>query len=115
MNAASEKKGAAWLFMQWATSKPVAVAGATDGKLVNPPRQSTWNDPAWLDYANRPEFTNFVDTFKTVQERAALAFTPRVGFAEAMNAWAVAMQQMVNGDDVETTLKALAEEIRTSM
>lgn len=115
MNAASEKKGAAWLFMQWATSKQVALAGAVGGKLVNPPRTSTWNDKAWLDFANKPEFNNFVESFKTTQDRAALAFTPRVGFGEAMNAWAVAMQKMVNGDDVETTLKSLADEIRAGL
>ncbi|WP_341643241.1 ABC transporter permease subunit [Thauera sp. SDU_THAU2] len=96
MNAASEKKGAAWLFMQWATSKQVALAGAVGGKLVNPPRTSTWNDKAWLDYAAQPEFNNFVESFKATQDRAALAFTPRIGFGEAMNAWAVAIQKMVN-------------------
>jgi multiple sugar transport system substrate-binding protein len=115
MNAASEKKGAAWLFMQWATSKEVALKGALGGKLVNPPRTSTWKDESWVKYASQPEFNNFVDSFNKTQERAALAFTPRVGFGEAMNAWAVAMQKMVNGDDVETTLKALAEEIRAGL
>ncbi|MBZ9605550.1 extracellular solute-binding protein [Phyllobacterium chamaecytisi] len=115
MNSASQKKGPAWLFIQWATSKQVALAGAVGGKLVNPPRASTWNDKAWLDYAAKPEFNNFVESFKTTQDRAALAFTPRVGFGEAMNAWAVAMQKMVNGDDVEATLKSLAEEIRAGM
>jgi multiple sugar transport system substrate-binding protein len=115
MNAASEKKGAAWLFMQWATSKEVALKGALGGKLVNPPRTSTWKDNSWIKYASQPEFNNFVDSFNKTQERAALAFTPRVGFGEAMNAWAVAMQKMVNGDDVETTLKALAEEIRAGL
>jgi multiple sugar transport system substrate-binding protein len=115
MNAASEKKGAAWLFMQWATSKKVTLAGAVAGKLVNPPRTSTWADKAWIDYASQPEFNNFVESFKTTQDHAALAFTPRVGFGEAMNAWAVAMQKMVNGDDVETTLHALAEEVRAGL
>ncbi|MGY3238092.1 multiple sugar transport system substrate-binding protein [Bradyrhizobium sp. USDA 4472] len=115
MNAASQKKGAAWLFIQWATSKQVDLNGAIAGKLVNSPRASTWRDKVWLDYAAKPEFTNFVDTFNTVQDRAALAFTPRVGFAEAMNAWAVAMQKMVNGADVKSTLTDLASEIRSSM
>ncbi|MFK4719499.1 multiple sugar transport system substrate-binding protein [Bradyrhizobium niftali] len=115
MNAASQKKGAAWLFIQWATSKQVELKGAVAGKLVNSPRASTWSDKVWLDYATKPEFTNFVDTFKIVQDRAALAFTPRAGFAEAMNAWAVAMQKMVNGADVKATLTDLASEIRSSM
>lgn len=115
MNAASEKKGAAWLFMQWATSKQVALKGALAGKLVNPPRTSTWKDDAWLKYASQPEFNNFVDSFNKTQDRAALAFTPRVGFGEAMNAWAVAMQKMVNGADVESTLHELADEIRAGL
>lgn len=115
MNAASQKKGAAWLFIQWATSKEVDLNGAVAGKLVNSPRTSTWTDKAWLDYAGKPEFNDFVDTFKTVQDRAALAFTPRVGFGEAMNAWAVAMQKMVNGADVDKTLHDLATEIRSSL
>ena len=115
MNAASQKKGAAWLFMQWATSKEVDLAGAVAGKLVNSPRASTWDNKTWIDYATKPEFNNFVPTFKTVQAQAALAFTPRYGFGEAMNAWAVSMQQMVNGAPVEPTLKALAEQIRGSL
>ncbi|GGI26051.1 MULTISPECIES: ABC transporter substrate-binding protein [Bradyrhizobium] len=115
MNAASQKKGAAWLFIQWATSKQVELNGAVAGKLVNSPRASTWSDKAWLEYAAKPEFNNFVETFKTVQDQAQLAFTARVGFAEAMNAWAVAMQKMVNGADVKATLTDLASEIRSSM
>ncbi len=115
MNAASQKKGAAWLFIQWATSKQVELNGAIAGKLVNSPRASTWSDKAWLEYAAKPEFNNFVDTFKTVQDRAQLAFTARVGFAEAMSGWAVAMQKMVNGADVKATLADLASEIRSSM
>lgn len=115
MNAASKKKGAAWLFIQWAASKQVELNGAVAGKLVNSPRASTWSDKAWLEYATKPEFNNFVDTFKTVQDRAQIAFTARVGFAEAMNAWAVAMQKMVNGADVKATLADLASEIRSSM
>ncbi|RWH94089.1 MAG: extracellular solute-binding protein [Mesorhizobium sp.] len=115
MNAASQKKSAAWLFIQWATSKKVVLSGALAGKLVNSPRTSTWKDEAWLKYASQPEFNNFVESFNATQDRAALAFTPRVGFGEAMNAWAVAMQKMVNGDDVEATLHDLAEEIRAGM
>ena len=50
-----------------------------------------------------------------VQDRAALFFTPRYGFGEAMNAWSVAMQEMVNGRPVEETLKELAGSIRAGI
>ena len=115
ITGASENKGAAWYFIQWATSKTMGVRGATAGKLVNPPRQSTWDDEAWVKYASDAQFNNFYETFKAVQSRAKLAFTPRFGFGTAMNAWAVAMQDMVSGADVEERLKELADEIRADL
>ena len=115
INAASENQGAAWYFMQWATSKEMNVRGATDGKLVNPPRASTWEAQEWIDYANQPEFNNFYDTFNTVQANTSLLFTPRYGFGTAMNGWAVAMQDMVGGADVQERLDELAKEIRDEL
>jgi multiple sugar transport system substrate-binding protein len=112
INAASKKKAAAWLFIQWATSKEVELKGALAGKLVNPPRASTWENKAWLAYASEPQFNNFAGTFKSVQDRSALQFTPRVGFGNAMNAWAVALQKMVNGANVKDTLVELGRGIR---
>ena len=50
-----------------------------------------------------------------MQARAALAFTPRFGFGTAMNAWAVAMQDMVGGADIEERLAELADEIRADL
>jgi multiple sugar transport system substrate-binding protein len=91
------------------------VRGATDGKLVNPPRTSAWENQAWIDYANQPEFNNFYDVFNTVQPKIALLFTPRYGFGTAMNAWAVAMQDMVGGADVQERLSELADEIREEL
>ena len=115
INSASKNKGAAWYFMQWATSKEMNVRGATDGKLVNSPRTSTWENPAWIDYAKQPEFNNFYDTFNTVLAKSSLLFTPRYGFGTAINAWAVAMQDMVGGEDVEERLSELADEIREEL
>lgn len=74
MNAASEKKGTAWLFIPWATSKQVALKGALAGQLVNPPRTSTWQDDTWTKYASQPEFNNFVDSFKKTQEPRRAGF-----------------------------------------
>ena len=112
MPSASKKQGPAWYFMQWATSKKMVLDGAMMGKMVNPIRKSTWDSADWKKYANQPEFNNYYDTFMEVQDRAELFFTPRYGFGEAMNAWSVAMQEMVNGRPVEETLKELAGSIR---
>mgnify|MGYP001169196342 FL=1 len=115
MPSASKKQGPAWYFMQWATSKKMVLDGAMMGKMVNPIRKSTWESADWKKYANQPEFNNYYDTFMEVQDRAALFFTPRYGFGEAMNAWSVAMQEMVNGRPVEETLKELAGSIRAGI
>ena len=53
-------KDAAWLFVEWATSKPVLLRATTDYQNWNPSRQSVWEDPevvamteAWGDGAYR--------------------------------------------------------------
>lgn len=112
MNNASDDKGAAWYFMQWATSKQMGIDGAVAGKLVNPPRQSTWDSPEWAEYASSAQFNNFAETFRQVQDKAQLLFTPRNGFGPALQAWAMAMQDMKGGAEVEDRLTELAEEIR---
>lgn len=45
MNAKSYHKDAAWLFMEWATSKQVMLHSTVDFANWNPPRQSVWSDP----------------------------------------------------------------------
>ena len=45
MNRASYYKVAAWLFIQWATSKPVMLHTTLEYENWNPPRKSIWEDP----------------------------------------------------------------------
>jgi multiple sugar transport system substrate-binding protein len=44
VNAKSKNKGAAWLFLQWATSKPLAAAAGAAG--TSPARASAWQGSA---------------------------------------------------------------------
>ncbi|MCF6127949.1 MULTISPECIES: extracellular solute-binding protein [Mesorhizobium] len=64
MNAASEKKGTAWLFIPWATSKQVALKGALAGQLVNPPRTSTWQTTPGLSTLRSPSSTTSLTASK---------------------------------------------------
>ena len=45
MNSASYHKKAAWLFIQWATSKPIMLHTTLEYENWNPPRKSVWEDP----------------------------------------------------------------------
>ena len=44
MNANSQDKEAAWLFLQWLTSKETMIKTHLGGN-INPVRQSAWEDP----------------------------------------------------------------------
>ena len=46
MNSGSQKKDAAWLFIQWATSKPIQKKLAING--IASPRASAWEDPEFI-------------------------------------------------------------------
>ncbi|MCJ7624352.1 MAG: extracellular solute-binding protein, partial [Anaerolineaceae bacterium] len=45
INGASYHKDAAWLFIEWATSKPVMRIATLEYNNWNPSRESIWNDP----------------------------------------------------------------------
>jgi multiple sugar transport system substrate-binding protein len=119
MNANSDSKDAAWYFMQWATGKEFLTEGALDYTLVNPVRQSIWDNPQFI---NRMQFhTNYVDSFNTVMAGdARIQFTPQPLFFETTTEWAAALQDIYaaadDSGDVETEfvqqrLDELVEEI----
>lgn len=112
MNAASKNKGAAWYFIQWATSKDQVLKGALMGKLINPIRQSVWDDPKWKEYATQPTFNNYYDSFVSTIPHTELLFTPRAGFAAAINEWAATLQDVVTANkDPQEELDNLVERI----
>ena len=49
INTASNNKGAAWLLLQWAAASQQCLFGATKADLVDPVRQSVWDDKGFQD------------------------------------------------------------------
>ena len=112
LNSASKNKEAAWYFIQWATGKDLVLKGALDGKMINPIRQSVWDDPKWKAYATQPTFNNYYDTFYSTIPFTSLLFTPRAGFGAAINEWAATLQDVVTGNkDPQEELDALVKRI----
>ncbi|MFB0547049.1 MAG: sugar ABC transporter substrate-binding protein [Anaerolineae bacterium] len=62
MNPKSEHKGAAWLFLQWATSKE--ILGRIPGSGT-PGRASLWENPAYLDFYG-PELSSAIQESLTL-------------------------------------------------
>ncbi|MGW4028842.1 extracellular solute-binding protein [Streptomyces sp. NPDC004838] len=90
INRRSKNKRAAWLFLQWATSRPGAAQIAGSGGT--PPRISAWQDPAFREAFGTDAADAALRTLRTADSRpVTLAWMnpqwPAVGdaFARAVN------------------------------
>lgn len=95
MNASSKHKGAAWQFIQWATSKEQLTAAISNGNM-NPTRISVADSPemakatqAWGDYNK---------VWKEIlSDHASWMYSPAATWTEAGDTWATAIQSAVLG------------------
>lgn len=114
MNAFSKNKDAAWLFIEWASSKEIMAKTVPFGN-INPTRKSV---------ANGPEMTKFVANWgdynkvwtENLDKYASWRWNPSTSFSEAGNRWALAAQEaFALGKDPADTLKAAATDIDAVM
>ncbi len=105
MNSASQRKQAAWLFMQWATGKE-AMSKAVAGAFADPTRKSVF-DGAFKDTLSA--FPGYLETFEKVVDSSKIQFTPQTQFFQTTQDWAVALQDIYGGDEAESRLKSYAK------
>jgi len=108
MNAASSNKEAAWYFMQWATGKENDLRNAT--ARMNPVRESSWENKELLAEV-AAKFPTYIETFRYSINNCSVLFTPQARMVERNTAWAVAIQEMVGGADIEKTLGKLVKDL----
>jgi multiple sugar transport system substrate-binding protein len=110
MNSSSKQKEAAWLFMQYVSGKEHTLWGATQASVVNPVRQSVWDNP---DFVKRIQiFEGYEDTFKAIIDHTSIKFTPQPEFFNTTTEWAAALQDIVTRQvSAEERMKKLAEDI----
>jgi multiple sugar transport system substrate-binding protein len=110
MNAGSQKKDAAWYFMQWATGKDFLTTGATKYNMVNPVRQSVWDNQDFQ--AKMATQTDYLKTFQTISANdMKIQFTPQPLFFETTTEWAQALQDIYAGADAKERLDQLVESL----
>ncbi|NLC52296.1 MAG: sugar ABC transporter substrate-binding protein [Firmicutes bacterium] len=118
MNSASKNKNAAWLFMQWLTSKEVMAETHLNGNM-NPVRSSAWEDPrlvemveSWGEYPGQ-----YAEVQVTMLENySGLWFPPHPELTRALDRWAEAVQQsFFEGGNVERNLQKAAQDIATML
>lgn len=109
MNSSSEKKDAAWLFMQYFTGKEHMLWGATEANVVDPVRQSVWDNAEFKERIKLAD--GYEETFNMIIDNSTIKFTPQPEFFNVTTEWAAALQDIVNGADAQERLDTLAEDI----
>ncbi|WGW13533.1 sugar ABC transporter substrate-binding protein [Saxibacter everestensis] len=90
LNSKGKNKDAAWLFLQWATSKPTSILLSTNG--ATPPRTSAWENPSFAEGFGKEAAETVLGQLKAVDSKPMVAAWmhpkwPQVGdaFARAAN------------------------------
>jgi multiple sugar transport system substrate-binding protein len=96
MNSHSKHKDAAWLFIQWATSKQVMTKAVTFGN-INPTRKSVAHSKTMLNYVKN--WGDYNTVWSTILAKyAKWRFQPAVDFPQVGQIWAEAVQQVFQGN-----------------
>jgi multiple sugar transport system substrate-binding protein len=111
MNAASKQKDATWYFLQWATGKDFLTTGAVKYNLVDPVRQSIWDNADFK--ARMGQAKNYLETFAAISKGdAKIQFTPQPLFFETTTEWAATLQDIYAGTvTVEDGLNKLVDKL----
>lgn len=109
MNSHSEKKGAAWYWLQWATGKDFLTTAAVKYSTVNPVRKSIWEN---ADFQTRlKNFDGYLEQYQNLIDGTGIHFTPQSRFFETTTEWAAALHEIYNGKDAQTVLDDLAKRL----
>ncbi len=95
MNAASDNKDAAWLFISYFTSKEFQLYSVLEGKSINPPRRSVFETGAFQRKIASME--GFAQTFTRVVDGTAIYFTPTPYFFEIARKWVSTLHDIADG------------------
>lgn len=78
MNSASAHKDAAWLFLQYFSGKEYQNESSVSAKIVNTPRQSSYDQDAYQELLKNSE--GFVETFDATVDYTRMYYTPETYF-----------------------------------
>ena len=115
LSAFSEQPDAGWHFIQWATGTEHTTFGATQADLVNPVRQSVWNN---TDFQARlkKDYPGYLEQYQQSSDGSKIYFTPQPLFFNLTTEWAASLQKMhANQVSVDEGLDQLAESVNQQL
>ncbi|NCC77635.1 MAG: extracellular solute-binding protein, partial [Clostridia bacterium] len=95
MNSSSKNKDAAWMFMQYFTSKEYTQWASVNAKVVDPARKSVFESADFQAVLDKAE--GFAATFDAQIANTGIQFTPQPHFFETTTEWAATLQDIVGG------------------
>lgn len=96
INAKAVHGDAAWLFLQWATSKPVMGVVSAQQHAMLPVRKSTWDGKGIVDITK--DWGNYREAVDASRQYWGNFYTVQPGMVAMTGPWVVAIQQTVQGD-----------------
>ena len=110
INQLSENKEAAWLFIQYFTSKEYLLWAGVNAKQVDPVRKSVVTSNAYKEVLSQA--TGYEESFNSTIEGASILFTPEPHLTEVLVEWAGTLQDIVAGKYANTQAGMEALKIR---
>jgi multiple sugar transport system substrate-binding protein len=112
MSAASKNNVAAWLFLQWATTKEQLEKAIPKGN-INPTRQSLANTQTMKEYTK--DWGDYNETWqKILSDHAAWHYIKSPKYPEYGDRWALAIQEVALGkSSPKEALDAAAGDMQT--
>ncbi len=95
INPESRHRDAAWLFIEYFTSREFQAWSVIEWRSVNPPRRSVFDDPAFQ--TRIASMYGYADTFNSIIENTAVYFTPTPFFFDISERWAAVIRDIANG------------------
>jgi multiple sugar transport system substrate-binding protein len=111
MNAKTRNKEAAWLFIQWATSKEVLLQSALAGNL-DPVRRSVWEHPDVVAMTSKWDNGNWRKVVTDMLEKYAAWYpTPQTELVAVWDRWIQAYHEIYAGKDAQQAMDEAARDI----
>lgn len=115
MSSFSKEKDPSWYFIQWASGKNFGIYGGVKKQLVDPVRNTTWQDPAFKARLHKG-YPGFYNAFEETLPDARIYFTPQPLFFNVTTEWAAMLQRMVAKQvTVDEGLEKLASHVNRQM
>ena len=96
INSKAVHPNAAWLFLQWATSKPVMKVVSAEQHAMIPVRKSTWEGEGIM--AITKDWGNYREAVDASRQYWGNFYTVHPGMVAITGPWVIAVQQTVQGD-----------------